>query len=111
MKNFVQQGDVVTFVAPSGGVTSGLLVIIGSLAVIPSFSAAEGYDCEGVAVGVFTLPKLSTDTPAQFAPAYWDATNERVTTSATDNTLVGVFMHALESGTPEADVRLNGVSV
>jgi predicted RecA/RadA family phage recombinase len=60
---------------------------------------------------VFSLPKKSTDTPTQFAKAYWDATNGEVTTTATDNTLIGVFMHAHETGTTEADIRLNGVSI
>ena len=111
MKNFVQKGDVVTFTAPTGGAAAGIPLVIGSLVVIPVFSAAEGYECEGVTTEVHNLPKLSTDTPAQFAKAYWDATNGYVTTTSTDNTEVGVFMEALASGTTEADVRLNGVAV
>lgn len=111
MKNFVQSGDTVTFIAPTGGVTSGVPVVVGSLVLIPAFSAAATYECEGVTTGVFELTKLSTDTPAQFAKAYWDATNKRVTTTATGNTLIGVFMDALESGTTLANVRLNGIAV
>lgn len=111
MKNFVQKGDVVTFIAPTGGAVSGTPLVIGALILVPAFSAADGYECEGVTEGVFELPKLSTDTPAQFAKAYWDATNGRLTTTATDNTLIGVFTEALASGTTIANVRLNGVSV
>ncbi|WP_010322157.1 DUF2190 family protein [Marinobacterium stanieri] len=111
MKNFVQLGDTVTFTAPTGGAASGIPLVVGSLVVVPVLSAAEGYEAEGVTTGVFNVPKLSTDTPAQFAPAYWDATNGYVTTTSTDNTKIGVFMHALETGTAEADVRLDGVSV
>ena len=111
MKNFVQSGDVVTFTAPTGGAASGIPLVVGSLVVIPAFSAAEGYECEGVTTGVFSLPKKSTDTPAQFDKAYWDTTNGEVTTTATDNTLIGAFMHAHEAGTTEADIRLNGVSI
>lgn len=111
MKNFVQKGDIVSFVAPAGGVTSGVPVVVGSLVVIPAFSAAAGYDCEGATTGVYDLPKKSTDVVTQFAPAYWDEANTELTVTATDNTLIGVFMDALASGTTEAVVRLNGVSV
>lgn len=111
MKNFVQKGDVVTFTAPTGGVTAGVPALIGALTVIPAFSAAEGYECEGVTQGVFSLAKKSTDTPTQFAKAYWDSTNGEVTTTASGNRLVGVFMNALASGTVEADVRMDGVAV
>lgn len=111
MKNFVQAGDYVTFIAPTGGVVSGVPVVVGSLVVIPAFSAAATYECEGAVNGVYEVDKLSTDTPAQFAKAYWDATNKRVTTTASGNTLMGVFMDALLTGTSKAAVRLNGVSV
>jgi predicted RecA/RadA family phage recombinase len=111
MKNFVQMGDTVTFTAPAGGAASGIPLVVGSLVVVPVLSAAEGYECEGVTTGVFEFDKLSTDTPAQFDKAYWDAINGRVTTTATGNTLIGVFMHALATGTDKAEVRLNGVAV
>ena len=111
MKNFVQKGEVVTFIAPTGGAASGIPLVVGNLVVIPAFSAAEGYECEGATCGVYELDKLSTDTPTQLAPAFWDSTNGYVTTTSTDNTLIGVFMDALASGTTKADVRLNGVSV
>ena len=111
MKNFKSEGEVVTFTAPSGGVVSGQLVIIGALALIPAFSAAEGYECEGVTRGVFELPKTATDTPTQFAAAYWNATAGEVTTTASGNKKIGVFMDALEAGTATADVRLSGVAV
>jgi predicted RecA/RadA family phage recombinase len=111
MKNFVEAGDTVTFIAPTGGAVSGTPLVIGSLVVIPAWSAAEGFECEGVTCGVYALPKKSTDTPDQFAKAYWDETNGEVTTTDTDNTLIGVFMHTLVTGTTEAHVRLNGTSV
>jgi len=111
MKNFVQRGDTVTFIAPTGGAASGIPLVVNKLVVIPVFSAAEGYECEGTTTGVYALPKASTTTPAQFDTAYWDATNGEVTTEANGNTKIGVFMHALDAGTAEADVRLDGVSL
>lgn len=111
MKNWVQEGNTVTFIAPPGGAVSGIPLLVGSLPVIPAFSAAVGDECEGVTQGVFNLPKHTTDTPDQFDKAYWDATNSRVTTEASGNTVIGVFMHALVAGTDIADIRLNGVAV
>jgi predicted RecA/RadA family phage recombinase len=111
MKNFVQKGDVVTFTAPSGGVTSGTPVVINGLCVIPAFSAAETYECEGVTQGVFSLPKKATDTPAQFAKAYWDAALGEVTTTSAAMKLIGVFMDDYANGVLECEVRLNGVSI
>lgn len=109
--NHVQVGHTVTAIAPTGGVVSGQLVVIGALALIPHTTAAEGEEFEAATSEVWSLPKKATDTPAQFAKAYWDDTNKHVTTTATGNTLVGVFMNAQASGTDLADVRLNGVSV
>lgn len=111
MKNWESSGEIVTFIAPTGGAVSGTPLVVGTLVVVPAFSAAEGYECEGNTRGVYKLPKLSTDTPAQFAKAYWDATNGYVTTTATDNTLIGVFMDTLLTGTTVASVRLNGVGI
>lgn len=118
MKNYKSEGSYISFTAPNGGVESGKPVIIGDLFVIPTYSAAANYECEGATVGVFELAKLSTDKPTQFAPAYWDDAESLVTTSAggigegaVANKQIGVFMDALGSGTDVADVRLNGVSI
>lgn len=111
MKNYVQRGDTVTFTAPTGGAASGIPVVIGSLCLIPICDVEEGEEGDGDVMGVFELPKASTDAPTQFQKAYWDATNGVVTTTDSGNTLIGVFMDALEAGTETAAVRLNGVSV
>lgn len=42
MKTFIQNGDVITVTAPTGGVASGDGVIVGSLFGIAAFTAAEG---------------------------------------------------------------------
>jgi predicted RecA/RadA family phage recombinase len=111
MKNSVSNGNTVTFIAPSGGAISGVPLLVGALLLIPAFSASEDQSCEGATRGVYTLPKLPTDTPAQFAKAYWDVTNGRVTTTAGAHKVLGVFMDEQIAGTDLANVRLNGVSV
>lgn len=118
MKNWKGEGQAVTFIAPADGVTSGVPVIVGGLFLIPAYSAAKDYECEGLTSGVFELEKVSTDTPTQFAAAYWDPTAEKVTTAADDGeqsptafAKIGVFMNAQLTATTVADIRLDGVSI
>jgi predicted RecA/RadA family phage recombinase len=42
MKNFQGPGDVMTLIAPAGGVTSGVAVLVGALVVVPVNDAAAG---------------------------------------------------------------------
>lgn len=111
MKNYVQKGDTVTFVAPAGGVVSGQGYLVGALFVVAHTDAVEAADCEGLTCGVVRLAKKAGDTPAQGGNAYWDDTAKELTTNNTGTKKVGVFMKAFASGDAEAEVRLNGVSV
>lgn len=110
-KNYIQVGNTLVLVAPTGGVISGQLYVIGSLPVVAEFSAAEGDLFEGTACGVYQFPKTAANTPAAGAKAYYDTTLHQVTTTATANTLIGVFTEAYANGTTVANVRLNGVAV
>jgi predicted RecA/RadA family phage recombinase len=58
MKNFIQRGDMITVTAPTGGVTSGQGVLVGSLFGVAATTAAEGESVEIDTVGVYELPKL-----------------------------------------------------
>lgn len=55
-KNYVQDGDALTLVAPPGGVVSGAPYVIGTLAVVALVTAAEGVPFAAEATGVFRLP-------------------------------------------------------
>lgn len=55
-KNYVQDGDSLTLVAPAGGVVSGGAYAIGQLAVVALDTAVEGAPFVGRASGVFNLP-------------------------------------------------------
>ncbi|MGY0713128.1 DUF2190 family protein [Azospirillum argentinense] len=109
-KNFVQVGNTITATAPSGGVVSGGGVLIGNLFGIAAVSAAAGGEFELVTEGVFDLPKLGADTIDQMQRVYWDATNKRITETATGNYPVGVAILAAGNGATTARVRLDGVS-
>lgn len=65
MKNFIQIGDTIDFVAPSGGVTSGVPLIIGSFFIVPVATKLESETFAGVVEGVVSgMPKLSADVVA-----------------------------------------------
>ncbi len=108
MKNYVQKGENLTIAAPydvtsGGGVKSGL--IFG----IASGDAESGDDVDLVTIGVFDLPKVSTNTFAIGAAVYWDDTAKLVTSTATDNTKIGVAVEAVGNPSGSVNVRLNGV--
>lgn len=111
-KNFVQHGNTVTCVAPAGGVISGQLYLIGSLLVVAAITVAAGEEFEGHTQGVWAFNnKVSANTPAVFDKAYLTADGASITTTATSNTLIGVFMEAGVNASTACVVRLNGVSV
>ncbi|MCP3673703.1 MAG: DUF2190 family protein [Gammaproteobacteria bacterium] len=109
-KNYIKSGCILTVTAIAA-VTSGEPVIVGSLFGIPMTSAAIGEEFELKVDGVWTIAKTTANTPAQFAKAYWNDTAKEVTTTASGNTLVGVFSYAYDGTTSEAEVRLNGNSI
>jgi predicted RecA/RadA family phage recombinase len=109
MKNFVQSGDFLTFVAPSGGVTSGVPLMIEAAIVVPTGSAAEGASFTGALGGVFALPKAPGEAWAVGAKLYWDDAEGRFTTTSTSNTLAGIAAAPAASGAIVGNVRLDGV--
>ncbi len=103
MKNFVQKGEAITVAAPAA-VSSGDGVLVGGLFGVANGGAAIGADVTISTVGVFELPKTSTDSMTVGAAAYWDAAEGEVTVTATDNTFIG---HAvMAAGNPSASVRV-----
>jgi len=110
MKNYVQDGDVVTVTAPRA-VASGEGMLVNALFCIATQAAANGATVEAVTDGVVELTALSTDTAAVGIKAYWDNTNFRLTTTVGSNSLVGVFVVAKTNGQTIATIRLNATSV
>lgn len=103
MKNFIQPGHNITVAAPAA-VQSGDGVLIGALFGVANADAASGADVVISTVGVFTLPKTTTDDIAVGAAVYWDAAEAEVTTTAAGNTLIG---HAVAAaGNPSATVAV-----
>lgn len=107
MKNFVQNGYVMTVPAPYS-VASGAGVLVGAMFGIATCNAEQGLPVEIAMEGVFDLPKKAGDTPALGGKLYWDNATRAVTTTAAGNTLVGVSALATIGSAAEARVRLNG---
>lgn len=111
-KNFVKEGNTITCVAPAGGVIAGVLILIGSLPVVPSITAAEGVEFEGHTVGVWEFKnKTLANTPTFGAKAYLNAAGTEITTTASGNNLIGAFLSSGGNGSGVCTVRLNGVTV
>jgi predicted RecA/RadA family phage recombinase len=110
MRNFIQPGHVLTMVAPSGGVTSGQPVLIGSIFGVCATDADAGAQVEVQVEGVFDLPRRVADAAwLAGAPVYFDATNGVATTaSAEGDALIGVAVEGAASNATIGRVRLIG---
>lgn len=107
MKNFVQKGETLTIAAPDD-VTSGQIVAVGALIGVAAGDAASGDDMDLVTLGVFTLPKTSTDAVAVGDLVYFDAANGVVTLDDDSgaNALVGIAVTAAGNPSGQVNVKL-----
>ncbi len=93
MKNKIQSGHTLTFVA-AGALLSGAGVLLSAtLFGVNAYDVAAGQSGEADIEGVFLLPKAAV-TNTQFAAAYWDNTNKVTTNVASGNTLIGFYTEA-----------------
>lgn len=106
MKNFIQSGSIVTVDAPAA-VSSGDLVLVGSLFGVASTDAASGAPVEIATEGVFTLPKTSAQAWTVGALIYWNAAAGEATTTASGNTLIGHAVAAAANPSATGTVRLS----
>ncbi len=108
MKNYIQQGNTLTFTA-AAAIASGDGVLQGALFGVAATSAAIGEDFEADLVGVFELPKAA-GAITRGAKVYWNNGNSQVTTTASGNTLIGAATEPAADGATSARVRLNGTA-
>lgn len=109
MKNFIQNGEVITVTAPAD-VSSGDMVVVGSIHGVAQADALSGDPVELVRRGVFTLPKVSAQAWTQGAKIYWHPTNENATTTASGAVLVGVATEAAANPSDTGTVLLDGAA-
>jgi predicted RecA/RadA family phage recombinase len=107
-KNFLQQGDTVTIVAPRD-VVSGELVTRGMLSGVAQTSALSGAAVEIATRGVYTLAKTSAQAWTVGAAIYTiPGTGVCTTATTAGNVLVGVAMAIADNPSDKGIVRLNG---
>ena len=102
MRNFVQEGVVLTVIAPAA-VTSGQLVIVGNIAGVSAYDAASGAEAELRVEGVFTLPKVAGDAITAGQPVKATAAG---VVSAAGSFTIGYAVAAAGAGTTTVTVRL-----
>lgn len=108
MKNFVQQGNNITAVAPSGGVQSGDPVLIGKLFGVAAVNGLEGDLVELAVTGVFALPKTSPAL-ATGAIAYVTGSGS-ISGTASGNTRIGIVVSDAAENEATVRIRLDGAA-
>lgn len=112
MKNFVSRGERLTITA-SADIASGAGVLVGSLFGVAETAIANGAQGAIVLEGIFDLPKAGSQAWTVGALVYWDAANNRCTTTAGTNKIIGVAAAPVSGGAGDTigRVRLNGGAV
>ena len=110
MKNYLQNGDMITVTAPVGGVTSGQGLLVGSLFGIVAMTAAEGEAVEVATTGVFDLPKDAATVIDPGDRVAWDNTAKEIAQTGVGLYPVGIAVTAAGNGTTTVLVRLDGIS-
>ncbi len=73
--NFIQPGDVLEFIAPTGGVVTGVGVLIQGMVVVPTATVAQTLPFQGKVTGGFTMAKAAGSAWAAGQTLYWDTAN------------------------------------
>jgi predicted RecA/RadA family phage recombinase len=104
MKNFVQPGNVITVIAPTGDVTSGNVVIVGAIVGVAETTQPAGAEVELLVEGVVDLAKTPADALAAGAVAKVTPATGLVGAAGTAS--IGWVVTAAASGSSTARVKL-----
>jgi len=110
MKNFIQEGNIITASAPVA-LSSGQGVLIGNLFGVATKAASVGASVELATQGVFSLSKAANIALDACARVSWDATNNQIVAPASGMAPIGIAILAAANGTTTVRVRQDGVSV
>jgi predicted RecA/RadA family phage recombinase len=109
--NYVQEGDTLTLIAPSGGVVSGKGYVIGSLFVVALVTASAGATFTGMTEGVFLMTKNTHASTKAFTAGeaiFWDnGSDKRWDKTASGFFQVGVAVAAAASTDTTVLVEIN----
>ncbi len=107
MKNFIQEGDVITLAAPYD-VLSGAGFLVGAIFAVAAYDALSTVAVEGATEGVFSIKKTSALAIGIGDKVYWDNTAKEVNKTSAGNTPIGVATSAAANPSSTVNVRLNG---
>ncbi len=110
MKNYLQNGVIFPMVA-TAAVTSGEGQQVGDVFGVANKSAVVGEEYGLVRHGVFELDKVNAEAWSKGEKLYWDDTAKLVTTTATDNALIGFAWGDEPDPSESGTVCLTGVLV
>ena len=103
---YVQKGDTVTAIAPTGGIVSGVGMLWGQLFGIATHDAAEAAEVEIAVQGVHRIAKTSALAIDVGDALYWDATNKVVNKTSTAQKEVGYAVTAAANPSGEVQILL-----
>jgi len=106
MKNYLQPGNILDLIAPSGGVVSGAPLILGNIFAVPQSSEAENDTFAGVVEGVVEVDKLSTDNMTIGLKVNWNDTTKEVQLATSDLDGVGTVVEAAGASTTSVKIKL-----
>lgn len=106
MRNHIQPGNSLDFVAPVGGVASGKTAKEGAIIHIPSTSAAEGEGYSGDVVGCFEVDAATGQAWIKGEVLFWNDTTKVWTKTATDATKGAYSIKPKASGDARGSIRL-----
>jgi len=109
MRNYIQEGRMITVAAPAGGVTFGDCVVIGALFGVASKTAAAGETVTIATEGVFDLPKLASAVIAVGDKVSWDDTAKQGNLPGPGRYPIGIAIKAAGNGATTVRARLDGV--
>lgn len=106
MKNYLQHGDTLDLVAPSGGVVSGRCVKVGVIIAIAAVTAAEGVTFAGKTTGCIEHAAATGQAWTVGQLLYWDDTAKVFTSTSSGNTKAGHAIAIKESAAAVGQVKL-----
>lgn len=108
---FIAPGLVLDgLIAPTGGVTVDVGVLVQNIVVMPQSTVAQTLTFSGHVEGIFTMAKATGSAWAVGQNLYWDtANNNWVTAQSATARRAGIAAKLAASGDASGDVKLNNI--
>lgn len=98
---FQQPGVILDLIAPTGGVTNGVPLLIGGLFVVPTATVAQTLPFEGMVAGVHAYTKPGSQAWSLGQAIFWDTAQAKFSNDPSTGPFVGVAVEAVGSGAGE----------